>query len=70
MVGTFRVSKDGRAIFKMKHFDRGLLGWEEEKADMVRLSASVNNGQGVSSVRRAGPSRDAKLCLGNPPCRI
>jgi len=61
MVGTFRVLKDGdavfyefwvievedgRAIFKMKHFDRGLLGWEE-KADMVRLTLSVRNGQDV-----------------------
>ncbi len=61
MVGTFRVLKDGdavfyefwaievegsKAIFKMKHFDRGLLGWEE-KADMVRLVASVNDGQDV-----------------------
>jgi hypothetical protein len=61
MIGTFRVLKDGdavfyefwvievedgRAIFKMKHFDRGLLGWEE-KADMVRLTLSVRNGQDV-----------------------
>ena len=61
MVGTFRVLKDGdavfyefwvievedgKAIFKMKHFDRGLLGWEEE-ADMVRLTLSVRNGQDV-----------------------
>jgi hypothetical protein len=61
MVGTFRVLKDGdavfyefwvievedgRAIFKMKHFDRGLLGWEE-KADMVRLALSVGDGQDV-----------------------
>jgi hypothetical protein len=61
MVGTFRVLKDGdavfyefwvievedgKAIFKMKHFDRGLLGWEE-KADMVRLTLSVRNGQDV-----------------------
>jgi hypothetical protein len=61
MVGTFRVLKDGdavfyefsvievedgRAIFKMKHFDRGLLGWEE-KADMVRLTLSVRDGQDV-----------------------
>jgi len=61
MVGTFRVAKDGdavfyefwvievedrKAIFKMKHFDRGLLGWEE-KADMVRLTLSVRNGQDV-----------------------
>src|SRR5579863_7310577 len=61
MVGTFRVVKDGdavfyefwvievedsKAIFKMKHFDRGLLGWEE-KADMVRLTLSVRNGQDV-----------------------
>jgi hypothetical protein len=61
MVGTFRVLKDGdavfyefwvievedgKAIFKMKHFDRGLLGWEE-KADMVRLTLSVGDGQDV-----------------------
>jgi hypothetical protein len=61
MVGTFRVLKDGdavfyefwaievedgKAIFKMKHFDRGLLGWEE-KADMVRLNVSVSGGQDV-----------------------
>ena len=46
MVGTFRVVKDGnavfyefwaievedcKAIFKMKHFDRGLLGWESRR---------------------------------------
>jgi hypothetical protein len=30
----------------MKHFDRGLLGWEE-KADMVRLTMSVGHGQDV-----------------------
>jgi hypothetical protein len=61
MVGTFRVLKDGDAvfyefwvievqdgkpIFKMKHFDRGLLGWEE-KGDMVRLTLSVGGGQDV-----------------------
>jgi hypothetical protein len=61
MVGTFRVVKDGKAvfyefwaievedgkaIFKMKHFDRGLLGWEE-KADMVRLTAKIGDGQDV-----------------------
>lgn len=61
MVGTFRVLKDGDAVFyefwvievedgkailKMKHFDRGLVGWEE-KADMVRLTASVSGGQDV-----------------------
>lgn len=61
MVGHFRVVKDsdavfyefwvvevedGRVVLKMKHFDRGLLGWEE-KADMVRLVASVGDGQNV-----------------------
>jgi hypothetical protein len=61
MVGTFRVVKDGdavfyefwvievedgKAIFKMKHFDRGLVGWEE-KADAVRLNVSVSGGQDV-----------------------
>jgi hypothetical protein len=61
MVGTFRVLKDGdavfyefwvievedgKAIFKMKHFDRGLVGWED-KADMVRLTLSVGDGQDV-----------------------
>jgi len=61
MVGTFRVLKDGdavfyefwvievedgRAIFKMKHFDRSLVGWEE-KADVVRLTLSVSDGQDV-----------------------
>ena len=61
MVGTFRVVKDGdavfyefwvieveggKAIFKMKHFDRGLLGWEE-KADVIRLTSTVGLGQDV-----------------------
>ena len=61
MVGTFRVLKEGdavfyefwvieveddKAIFKMKHFDHGLLGWED-KADMVRLTLSVSDGQDV-----------------------
>jgi hypothetical protein len=61
MVGTFRVAKNGDAVFyefwvievedrkatfKMKHFDRGLLGWED-KADMVRLNLSVNDRQDV-----------------------
>lgn len=61
MVGTFRVLKEGDAvfyefwvieleddkvIFKMKHFDRGLLGWEE-KADMVRLTLSASDEQDV-----------------------
>jgi hypothetical protein len=36
----------GKAVFKMKHFDRGLQGWEE-KADMVRLDMSVNGLQDV-----------------------
>jgi hypothetical protein len=68
MVGTFRVVKDGnavfyefwaievedgKAIFKMKHFDRGLLGWEE-KADMVRLTAKVGDGQDVLFSRPDG----------------
>jgi hypothetical protein len=61
MVGTFRVVKDGNAVFyefwaieiedseivfKMKHFNKGLIGWEE-KADMVRLTASVGGMQDV-----------------------
>ncbi len=61
MVGTFRVLKDGdavfyefwvievendKAVFKLKHFDRGLRGWEE-KADMVRLNLSVSADQDV-----------------------
>ncbi len=61
MVGTFRVVKDGdavfyefwaievedgKAVFKMKHFDRGLLGWED-KSDMVRLSLSVSGLQDI-----------------------
>jgi hypothetical protein len=62
MVGTFRGVKDGKAVFyefwnvevengnavfKMKHFDRGLIGWED-KADAVRLALSVDHGQDVS----------------------
>ncbi len=62
MVGTFRVLKGGdavfyefwvievendKAIFKLKHFNRGLLGWEE-KADTVRLTLSVSDLQDVS----------------------
>jgi hypothetical protein len=61
MVGTFRVVKDGGAVFyefwaievedgqvvfKMKHFNQGLIGWEE-KADMVRLTTSVAGPQDV-----------------------
>jgi hypothetical protein len=61
MVGTYRVLKggdpvfyefwvieveDGKVIFKMKHFDRGLIGWEE-KADMVRLTGSNSDGYDV-----------------------
>jgi len=61
MVGTFRVVKDGNAVFyefwaievedgevvfKMKHFDKGLIGWEE-KAEMVRLTMSVGGMQDV-----------------------
>jgi hypothetical protein len=30
----------------MKHFDRGLLGWED-KADMVRLNLSVSGAQDI-----------------------
>jgi hypothetical protein len=56
IVGTYRVVKDGSAVFyefwaieseashlvfKMKHFNQGLVGWEE-KADMVRLTTSVS----------------------------
>jgi hypothetical protein len=62
MVGTYRVLKngdavfyefwaieveDGKVIFKMKHFDRGLLGWED-KANMVRLTLIVGEGQDVT----------------------
>jgi hypothetical protein len=62
MVGTFRVVKsgaavfyefwaieveDGKAIFKMKHFNRGLAGWEE-KNDVVRLTAVPGSGQDVT----------------------
>ncbi len=46
MVGTFRVSKDGDAVF----YEFCVIEVEdgrEEKADMVRLNASVNNGQDV-----------------------
>jgi hypothetical protein len=61
MIGTFREMKDGNAVFyefwaievedgalvfKMKHFNRGLIGWED-KADMVRLSASIGGMQDV-----------------------
>ena len=61
MLGSYRVVKDGdavfyefwvievesgKAVFKMKHFDRGLLGWEE-KSDMVRLNLSVNDKQDI-----------------------
>jgi hypothetical protein len=62
MVGTFRLLKDGdavfyefwvievedgKAIFKMKHFHRGLIGWEE-KADVVRLTLSSSDLQNVA----------------------
>jgi hypothetical protein len=68
MVGTYRLMKDGdavfyefwaievedgKAIFKMKHFDRGLIGWEE-KADMVRLPLSVGGGQDISFTKPDG----------------
>ena len=61
MVGTFRVVKDdkavfyefwaievedGQVVFKMKHFDQGLIGWEE-KANMVRLTTSIAGPQDV-----------------------
>ena len=56
MVGTFRALKDddevfyefwvievedGKAIFKMKHFDRGLHGWEEKADSFVLPSLSA-----------------------------
>jgi hypothetical protein len=55
MVGTYRVVtagnavfyefwaievEAGTAVFKMKHFNRGLIGWEE-KGDVVRLPLTV-----------------------------
>lgn len=61
MVGHFRVVKDGapvfyefwvieledgKPIFKMKHFNSALIGWEE-KAEMVRLRATAGPGQQV-----------------------
>jgi hypothetical protein len=61
MVGTFRVVKDGDAVFyefwaievedgevvfKMKHFNKGLIGWEE-KVEMVRLTMSIGGMQDV-----------------------
>jgi len=61
IVGTYRVVKDGNAVFyefwaieiddgqlvfKMKHFNQGLIGWEE-KADIVRLTTSVLGRQNV-----------------------
>ncbi len=61
MVGTFRVLQDGSpvfyefwtieeengvAIFKMKHFNAGLVGWEE-KADVVRLPVKETGAQSV-----------------------
>lgn len=61
IVGTYRVVKDGNAVFyefwaiesdgdrlvfKMKHFNQGLIGWEE-KADMVRLTTTVSGAQDV-----------------------
>jgi hypothetical protein len=68
MVGTFRVVKDGaavfyefwaieiedgKAVFKMKHFNRGLIGWEE-KADMVRLVTTAGPGNEVLFARPDG----------------
>lgn len=68
MVGAYRLMKagdavfyefwvieveTGKAVFKMKHFDRGLQGWEE-KADMVRLELSVNGPQDVLFARADG----------------
>jgi hypothetical protein len=68
MVGTFRVVRDGgavfyefwavevedgNAVFKMKHFNRGLLGWED-KNDMVRLTLSVKVEQNVSFTSQDG----------------
>lgn len=68
MVGTYRVLKnsdavfyefwvieveDGKAIFKMKHFDRGLAGWEE-KTDMVRLTLSVSGEHDVLFAKADG----------------
>lgn len=59
MVGHFRVIKDGapvfyefwtievddgKTVFKMKHFNHGLVGWEE-KADIVRLLATTGPNQ-------------------------
>ena len=68
MVGTFRVVKDGgavfyefwaieiedgKAVFKMKHFNRGLVGWEE-KAEVVRLGTTAGTGQEVVFARPDG----------------
>jgi Domain of unknown function (DUF6265) len=68
MVGTFRVVKDrdavfyefwavevedGNAVFKMKHFNRGLFGWED-KNDMVRLALSVKAEKNVSFTSQDG----------------
>jgi hypothetical protein len=61
MVGTFRVIKsgdsifyefwaieveDGKVIFKMKHFNHGLLGWEE-KNDVIRLVMTVKGERNI-----------------------
>ena len=61
MVGTYRVVKgerpifyefwaieveSGKAIFKMKHFNNGLVGWEE-KGDAVRLPVVESRDQNV-----------------------
>jgi len=36
--------EDGKPVFKMKHFNHGLLGWEE-KGDVVRLETRVESSQ-------------------------
>ncbi len=61
IVGTFRVLQSGNpvfyefwtieqengvAVFKMKHFNAGLIGWEE-KTDVVRLPVKETGAQSV-----------------------
>jgi Domain of unknown function (DUF6265) len=61
MVGTFRVIKsdnsvfyefwaieveDGKVIFKMKHFNHGLVGWEE-KNDVIHLVMTVKSERNI-----------------------
>jgi hypothetical protein len=68
MVGAYRLMKDGNAVFyefwaieiedgkvlfKMKHFDRGLVGWED-KADLVRLPLIVGGAQDISFAKPDG----------------